>query len=133
MVFNWSNREISLYLLIIFYFIAGLNHFVMPSFYIPLIPYQQPDPFTLNILAGLAEIALAIGLLFKTIRKYAVYGIIALLAVFIPVHVIFISNGSCFEGYFCIPEWIAQLRLWIIHPLLAYWAWVHRNHPLKIF
>lgn len=132
MVFNWSRTELSLYFLIIFYFVAGLNHFIMPSFYVPLVPYNHPDPKTLNVLAGLVEIILAAGLIHHRTRKYAVYGIIGLLCIFIPVHVIFIREGSCFPAYFCIPEWAAQLRLWVIHPLLAYWAWSHKSNSLKI-
>lgn len=132
MVFNWSRAEISLYLLILFYFFAGLNHFIMPGFYIPLIPYDHPNPKILNIVTGIVEISFAVGLLFKRARKYAVYGIIALLVIFIPVHVIFIREGNCFEGYFCIPGWLGQLRLWVIHPILIYWAWSQKNNKLKI-
>jgi uncharacterized membrane protein len=83
-------------------------------------------------MAGLAEFGLAVGLLYKKVRKYAAYGIIALLIIFIPVHITFIRDGGCFEGYFCIPLWIAHLRLWLIHPILIYWAWSQRKNPIKI-
>jgi uncharacterized membrane protein len=104
----------------------------MPDFYLPLIPYDHPDKFTLNIMAGLVELGLAVGLVFKKSRKYATYGILGLLAIFIPVHVAFIREGSCFEGYFCIPSWLAHLRLWVIHPILIYWAWSQRKNPISI-
>jgi len=132
MVFNWSSREVSLYLLILFYFFAGLNHFIMPDFYLPLIPYNHPDPETINVMTGIVEIGLAVGLVFKKSRLYAAYGILVLLCIFIPVHVIFIREGGCFEGYFCVPNWVAHLRLWLVHPLLASWALSHRKNSLKI-
>jgi len=133
MVLNWLKSKLSLYALISLYVIAGLNHFIFPSFYLPLIPYDHPSPSSLNVIVGLLELSFGLLLLIPgRSRKYAAYAIIALLCIFIPVHIVFIREGGCFEGYFCVPSWVAHLRLWIVHPLLIYWVWVQRYNRVKL-
>ena len=121
-------RKISLYVLAIFYIAAGVNHFVNPEFYLPLIPdyfvYIEP----INYLSGVAETVLGVGLLFDASRKIASYLIVMLLLAFIPSHVYFIQIGSCVEGGLCIPEWGSWLRLLIVHPFFIWWAWSTRNY-----
>lgn len=113
--------------LIIFYIVAGLNHFINPDWYLGLIPDYLPDPVLLNYLSGAAEIILGILVIFPTTRKLACVGIILMLIAFIPAHVHFIEIGSCVDGVLpevlCLPPWIAWVRLVIIHPILIYWAW----------
>jgi uncharacterized membrane protein len=108
----------------IFYLTAGFNHFINPEFYLPLIPPFFNSPNIINILSGVAEIVLAIGILFYPSRKYASYGIILMLLVFIPSHIYFIQLNSCIEEGLCVPEWIGWFRLLIIHPVLLLWAWL---------
>ena len=72
---------------------------------------------------GIAELALALLIIPKSIRKWGAYGIIAMLVAFIPSHVYFIQIGSCIEGGLCAPEWVGWARLIVIHPILIYWAY----------
>jgi uncharacterized membrane protein len=118
-------RKISLYILAIFYFVAGVNHFINPANYFPLIPDYLGSAEILNLLAGAAEVLGAIGLVIPATRKIAAWGIILLLIAFIPSHTYFISIGSCIEGGLCVPEWVAWIRLILIHPLLILWAWIY--------
>lgn len=122
--------------MVLFYLIAGINHFVNPDFYLPLIPDYLPAPILLNRVAGFAEIVLGVGLLFKVTRHLAAFGIIALLLALIPSHLYFIQIGSCIADGLCVPEWIAWLRLLLIHPLLVLWAYIYTNktyHGKKYF
>jgi len=125
-------KKASLFVLIAFYFFAGLNHFVVPEFYLPLIPDYLPFPKALNLLSGALEIAFAVGLLFSRSRNLAIYGILLLLILFIPAHLYFINQGNCFDGYFCIPAWVSWMRLLLIHPVLLFWAWSHRHNDYSI-
>lgn len=112
------------YLLGIFFIFAGRNHFANPEFYYPLIPDYLPYPEFINSASGFIEILLGLGLMFKKYSKVAAWGIIVLLLIFIPSHIYFIQLGSCIENGLCVPEWVAWLRLVLIHPLLLYWGYV---------
>ena len=123
-----SRRQISLWLMIAFYLAGGINHFRMPDFYLPLIPDYMGNKELLNILSGLAEIFLAIGLIIVRTRRWAVYGIIAMLIAFLPAHIWFITEGGCLDpNGLCVPVWVAWVRLVVVHPLLIWWAWYHRE------
>lgn len=116
-------KKLSVLLLGIFFIVAGINHFLMPDFYLPLIPPYIPFPQMVNYLAGIAEIFLGIVFLVPKYRPIASKGIILLLVLFIPSHVHFILIGSCVENGLCVHPAIAWLRLVVIHPLLIFWAW----------
>jgi uncharacterized membrane protein len=119
--------QISFVLLVVFYLFAGFNHFRDPEFYYPLIPPYFKYIYEINILAGLAEVLLAIGLTFKSTRKGAAYGIIIMLLAFIPAHIYFIQLEGCLSESLCVPSWVAWVRLLVVHPMLIGWVWVHRS------
>ena len=110
-----------------FYVIAGINHFINPQFYLDLIPPYFIYFEEINLLAGIAEILLGIGLIFNPSRKVAAFGIILMLIAFIPAHIYFIQLGSCLGDGLCVPAWIGWFRLVVIHPLLIFWAWTARK------
>jgi uncharacterized membrane protein len=120
---NYLGSKWSMRIMAFFYFIGGINHFISPGFYLPLIPPAFPKPELINTLSGLAEIILAIGLVNIKTRKLASYGIILMLLAFIPAHVYFIQIGSCIGSGLCVAEWIGWFRLVVIHPALLLWAW----------
>lgn len=106
-----------------FYLFAGVNHFINPSFYIPLIPDYLPYPEIINILSGIIEIALAIIVLFEKTRKLSSILVALMLIAFIPSHIHFIMIGSCVDDGLCVSPWIGWFRLLVIHPLLLFWAY----------
>ncbi|TRX59091.1 hypothetical protein FNH22_11240 [Fulvivirga sp. M361] len=120
-------KKISFYLLIAFFVLAGLNHFRDPAFYYPLIPPYLPFPKVINVISGILEVILGLGLIWSKVRNDAAYALIFLLILFIPSHVYFIQVGGCVESGLCVPLWVAWLRLVIIHPLLIAWVWMHRK------
>lgn len=113
--------------MVFFYLVAGINHFVMPEFYYPLIPDYLPSKVLLNSSSGALEILLAIGMLIPQTRRWSATGIILLLLVFIPSHIHFIQIGSCVNSSLCVPDWVAWIRLVVVHPVLIYWAWSFRD------
>lgn len=110
-----------------FYVSAGINHFLNPDFYMPLIPPYLPFPEAINVISGIIEIILGTGIFLKQTVRYASYGSVAMLIAFIASHVHFIVIGSCVEGGLCVPDWLGWVRLIVIHPLLITWAWLYRN------
>lgn len=83
-----------------------------------IMPRYIPNHKAMVYWSGLAEVVLGIGLCFNSTKNAAIYGIIAMLAVFLLVHVYMLSNEKAAAG---VPKWILVLRL----PLqfgLMYWA-----------
>ncbi len=115
-------KKLNLFLLSGFYVFAGVNHFINPQFYYDLIPDYLPFHELINVVSGLVEIILGIGVIFQKTRKWSSYLLVTMLISFIPAHIYFIQIGSCVEGGMCVSEWIGWARLLIIHPLLIWWA-----------
>ncbi len=120
-------KPASRWLMVAFYLLAGINHFVNPAFYLPLIPDYLVWKEAINLLSGIAEIALAVGLMFSASQRWAAYGIVAMLLAFVPSHVHFIVMGGCVAEGLCVPMWVAWLRLVLVHPVLIGWAWWHKS------
>jgi uncharacterized membrane protein len=123
-------KKISLYLMIIFYLLAGLNHFRSPANYLAIIPGYLGNASYINVAAGISEILLAILLLISLTRRIAAYGIILMLLAFIPTHVYMLQYHICIGDY-CPPVWMLWFRLVILQPLLIWWAWSIRNIVTK--
>ncbi|HHP7241569.1 MAG TPA: hypothetical protein ACFCUD_07840 [Cyclobacteriaceae bacterium] len=116
-------NRLSLYLLGIFFILAGFNHFRAPEFYFPLIPPYLPNPYIINIASGFLEIFFGILLFIPATRKIAGYLILAMLIAFIPSHFYFIQVGGCIDDGLCTPIWVAWVRLIVIHPILMMWVY----------
>ncbi|MEQ8713183.1 MAG: hypothetical protein RIC80_09200 [Cyclobacteriaceae bacterium] len=117
----------------LFYIIAGLNHFINPDFYIPIIPDYLPEKGFVNIASGIAEVLLGAGLLSEKTIKSSTIGITIMLIAFVPSHIYFIHEGSCVAEGLCVSPIISWIRLIIIHPLLIMWAlsfYRTQRHPL---
>ncbi|GGW71195.1 putative membrane protein [Winogradskyella epiphytica] len=115
------NEPIGLYLMAGMYMVAGLIHFIKPKMYMRIMPKYLPNHKALVYLSGLAEILLGIGLCIPVLKTLSIYGIIAMLSVFLLVHFYMLSGEKASAG---IPKWILILRL----PLqfgLMYWAWMY--------
>jgi uncharacterized membrane protein len=119
-------KSTSLVLLVVGYTLAGINHFYNPVSYYHIIPHYLPYPVLLNILAGGFELLFAPMLIFTKTRPWAVYGIILMLATFLPLHITMLMNAPLKLGNLTVTPFIAWLRL-ALQPVLMLWAWWHRN------
>ena len=111
-----------LWLMAFFYTIGGVNHFVAPQFYLPMMPPYLPLHLELVYLSGVAEIVLGIAVLFPSVRVQAAWGIILLLIAIFPanLHIAFnnVPIGGATEG-------LGPLN-WVRLPFQAVfvaWAW----------
>ncbi len=110
------------YLMGVLFVFAGINHFINPEWYYPLIPPYLPLPELLNYLSGALEVILGLGLMTATYRKISAYGIILLMIMFIPAHIFHIQMDGCVSDQICVPEWVAWVRLMIVHPIIMVWS-----------
>ena len=115
-------KKISLIIMILFYIAAGINHFWHPAGYYSIIPPYLPHPHMINIIAGIAEICGGLLLIFPATRKFAAYGIIAMLIAFMPAHIYMIQEGGILA-----PLWVAWLRI-PLQAVLIWWAWANTKN-----
>ncbi len=118
-------KRISLVIMIIFYLLAGINHFLHPQSYYVLVPHYLPFPHFINGATGAAEITFSSLLIFPSTRKQGAVGIVALLMLFIPAHIYMIQRGGCMSAELCIPVWLAWVRLFPLQFMLISWARFH--------
>ena len=111
------------YLMAAFYIVAGIGHFVKPNWYLRVMPPFYPSHKALVILSGIVEILLGIGLFFPLVKNSALILIIAMLVLFLTVHVYMLTGKEAAAG---IPMWILILRL-PLQFLLMYWAYTYLN------
>jgi uncharacterized membrane protein len=111
---------IQVYLMGVIYTILGVVHFTHTGFYRPLMPKFLPAHDLLIYLSGVAEIVLGIGVLFPQTRSVALWGLIAMLIVFLIVHVNMLLPGNQLG----ISPWILWLRI-PIQFILIYWAYLN--------
>jgi uncharacterized membrane protein len=118
-------KKISVYGMTAFYLLAGFNHFRSPESYYAIIPPWLGNLQLINSLAGVAEISLALLLVFNITRRWACYGIIFMLIAFIPSHIYMLQKGFEINDH-DVPAWILWVRLIIFQPLFIWWAWANR-------
>jgi len=101
--------------------IAGLLHFVMPRFYLAIMPSYLPRPLLLVYISGVFEVLGGLGLLLPATRVAAAVGLILLLIAVVPANIEMLrlaqarGAGAAF-----------QAALWLRLPLqllLIWWVW----------
>ena len=110
-----------LYLMAALYVFAGLMHFIRPKIYLRVMPNYLPAPKFLVLLSGVFEILLGIGLCFRETKDLAIYGIIAMLLVFLLVHFYMLKGEKESAGF---PKWLLVMRI-PLQFLLMYWAYAY--------
>lgn len=107
--------------------LAGINHFLSPSFYLRMMPPVLPAPLFLIYVSGALEIVLGILLLIPKFTRIAAIGLIALFIAVFPANVFMWMNPQFF------PEF-SQTALLIRLPLqlvLIGWAFWYTKNELK--
>jgi uncharacterized membrane protein len=118
-------KQVSLALMSLFYFGAGLNHFLNPATYVSIMPPYIPMPELMQAVAGGVEILVAIAFWIPRTRFLSALVTIAMLAAFMTVHVYHLQLGQL-PG---VPD-VPLAVLWARVPLqfaFAAWAWWHRR------
>ena len=101
--------------------VAGVLHFVIPKFYLAIMPAWLPSPLLLVQLSGVFEIVGAVGLLLPSARTLAAVGLILLLMAVLPANVemLRLAQARGASLAFVAACW---LRL-PLQPLLMWWVW----------
>jgi len=113
-------KPILKYLLALGFILAGLNHFINPSFYLRIMPPLLPVPLFLIYLSGVFQIILGILLLIPKFTRLAAWGIIALLIAVFPANIYMALNAQLFAEYNPALLWL-RLPLQFVIIAWAYW------------
>lgn len=110
------------------YVLAGINHFYNPAFYFRIMPEWLPAHLPLIYISGVVEILLGAGLWFKATRRLSAWLIVAMLIVFIPLHMDMILHPKVIaevpEGKAIMVNAILWFRV-ALQFLFIYWAWLY--------
>lgn len=109
------------YVMSVIYIATGIFHFIKPKMYKSIIPRYLPWPNTIVFLSGLVEIILGSMLLFVSLRTYALWAIIIMLLLFLPVHFYMLTDPKFALRF---PKWLLILRI-PVQFLLIYWAYIY--------
>ena len=97
---------------------AGALHFIRPEIFERIVPPMLPAPRLLVLLSGAAEVAGGLGLLLPATRRWAAWGLLALLVAVFPANVYMVQLA----GPLHIPAWVLWARL-PLQPLLLWAVW----------
>ena len=79
-------KIVLLYVMVVFYVLAGANHFVQPDVYMPMMPPYLPWHRALIYISGAAELGLGFAMLLPALRPAAAWGLILLLIAIFPAN-----------------------------------------------
>ncbi len=116
-------KTASLYIMAIFYIVAGFNHFIRPGFYLKIMPPWLHYHLQIVLVSGILEIILGVLLLFEPTRNFAAWGIFALLIAIFPANIQMMLNFKNTHNHYL---WVAILRL-PLQLVLIRWAWLFTN------
>jgi uncharacterized membrane protein len=115
-------KRVLLWVMGVFYVVAGVAHFVVTPYYLPMMPPWLPWHLALVYLSGVAEVVLGVAVLVPALRPAAAWGIVLLLIAVFPANIhIAVHDVPVFgaaEG--------AGVWNWVRLPfqgVLALWAW----------
>jgi len=97
---------------------AGLLHLLYPVPYLRIMPPALPAPQLLVLLSGIAEVAGGLGLLWPATRRWAGWGLLALLLAVFPANIYMLQIHEQLH----LPAWALWARL-PLQPLLMWWVW----------
>jgi len=110
-------------LLALLFLASGILHFFIPLAYLRIMPPALPHPLLLIQLSGAAEILGAIAILIPALRRYAAWGLVALLIAVWPANIYMAAAHLSLPGIMG-QSWAQWLRVPLQIPLI-YWAWLY--------
>lgn len=109
---------------------AGVTHFVVPEAFERIVPTWVPNARLMVYVSGVAEIAGGLGLLVPALRRYAGWGLIALLIAVFPANINMLQQARAADA-----SAAYQLILWMrlpLQPLLIWLVWKAAIEPARV-
>jgi uncharacterized membrane protein len=119
--------------LAILFVAAGVLHFLQSEFYLQIMPPYLPWPLALVYLSGACEVLGGLAIVPVATRRFAGFGLIALLVAVFPANVQMAIDPEAVAGW-NIPVSILWLRLPLQGVLIAwvYWVTLYRTPDTSV-
>lgn len=101
-----------------FFILAGTMHFIVPGFYLAMMPPWLPAHGALVAVSGVAEILGGVGVLAPRWRRPAAIGLLLLLVAVLPANIQMLLNARAAGE----PTLLLWLRL-PLQPVFIWWVW----------
>jgi uncharacterized membrane protein len=113
-------RVLGLGIVFLWFAVGGVAHFVMPEFFLKIVPPSLPLRLEAVYVSGACELAGAVGILWWRTRRAAGIGLMLLVIAVTPANVYMWMNAQLFPA---VPEWLLAFRLVVQIGLLALIGW----------
>ena len=122
-------KKISIYIMGLSYVAVGVTHFVMPEFFLKIMPPYLPYHLELIYLSGVFEILLGALLMIRKTQKLAAWGLIALLIAVYPANIYLAFNETPQKALEISPFVASWIRLPMQFVLLGIAYWHSKTTP----
>jgi uncharacterized membrane protein len=107
----------------ILFIAAGVMHFIVPSFYVAIMPPYLPSHRTLVYLSGVAEVLGGVGVLLPSTRRLAGWGLILLLLAVFPANIHMFTEAQAEQGWSLYTVGLLlRLPLQFVMMAVVYWC-----------
>ena len=115
---NWP-RMIGRAVVFVWFFLGGIGHFVLTKTFVSVVPPYVPFPLEMVYFTGVCEIAGALALLYRPLRRIAGLCLIALTICVTPVHIQMLIEAEKYRALGPIVLWARLL----MQPILIWIIW----------
>ena len=113
-------KILSIYIMGIFYIMAGIKHFQDPGWFVQIIPPILPYKYALVYISGLFEVLLGVLLMIPNFQSSAAKGLIILLICVYPANIYLAQTNGAPLGISPFIAW-GRLPFQFVFIGLAYW------------
>ena len=105
----------------LWFFIGGIAHFALTETEMRIVSPWVPWPRAAVLVSGVFELLGAAGLLWRPVRRWALWGLLVLTVAVTPAHIFMLQQPELFPG---VPYWALVARLPLQVALLGLMAWL---------
>ena len=123
-------RRAGLIFVFLWFFIGGTGHFVVPQFFLQIIPPWVPLPLAAIYFSGAAELIGAFALLSPRLRPLAGIGLLLLIVGVTPVHLYMLQVPERFPQFPIVLLWLRLVLQLLL--MICVWRCTRPDRPAAV-